>query len=856
MGEVVEWRGERREGKQACADLCAGSAFGAVYTNSCTRTWTRMPSDEPAERRGAAKRGRAVPAHLAVLACVKDEVGMPRDELAERRGAAKRGRAVPAHLAVLACVIAVGCPRVSPQQAADTEPEALEQRFARAERDAGGRGFSSPAHGTAGAEVRPPAARTLWEWDSRAGEWAATDDAGWARARFDDWASEGGDAQAFGAHSFSSWTHWLASAAQSMVASASAGHAHAADCGPAGDEAPTDELSARCGVPRPQQVQHGSHSHVDGDDEGAVSPRPTDGVLDQFSSVSPMPGGFPWIDPTSRLAQDGVMGSNPKGCPSGGVSVGVDGVVYFVAAVPGTRGETILVQAHRPKNGMYVFRKIRMPRLSSGVVSCGALDGGALLGKDVVLCSDEDGTMLQWIEGGTGVHDVPLPAHATSRDGAAPQYPQGGYPSRQGLWLVITPPVTETSTWRDLNGNVGSIAQVKSAWRRSAPKWGLRRGKWVMTRDSSVLVVSGGFLWEREVGPAALLLFRRQVWRDMGRPIRAAVEGLIDVDTWHPGRVVAVGSGGSIFLELDLPTMQWETTELPMELESLEFEAGATLVEDERTTMLFMRTVSGSLVGYRQIFNGSISNQNAIRREWSLHGHPRDTRLAAPPVSDYSGAADKGMFAPSIDGRLWNRRLEPSPECKPEALAECSLKPSSCRCGANGKPRKTWVFDDMGAPPGGAHLGLACSPVAVVGVGRIVAMMRDGSLCTVIKVSSGWKWKVINTPFAHGEQMTKTTPAFAGWLGEEEACNTSCDADDSHSDQMQGFTQSGKKVVFQGHDVSLEMQLIQRTLPVWIPKRTPKEGGVEALVVPVGEGAVCRAGVLTVMPGGGSMATR
>ncbi len=40
-----------------------------------------------------------------------------------------------------------------------------------------------------------------------------------------------------------------------------------------------------------------------------------------------------------------------------------------------------------------------------------------------------------------------------------------------------------------------------------------------------VLVESGGFLWERELGPPAMPLFRKQAWRDLGRPIRAAVEG-------------------------------------------------------------------------------------------------------------------------------------------------------------------------------------------------------------------------------------------------------------------------------------------------------------------------------------------
>ena len=333
-----------------------------------------------------------------------------------------RSRQRAVHLAVLACVISVSCPRVSPQQAG-AEPAALKQRFARAEHDAGG-WRPPPAHGDAGAEARPPAARILWEWDSRAGAWAAAEDTLWA-ARFGDGTAEADHAQAFGADSFSSWTHWLANTAQSMVGfeAAASPSAGTADGSGPDAEAPEEdeheepcgvEHGGQCGVLHPIQAQHAAPAHAHNGGDGDADPSRPQSHLDKFSSVPPMPGGFPWIDPTGSLARDGVAGSNPKGCPSGGVSVGVDGVVYFLSPVPGKLGETVLVQAQRPKNGTWVFRKIRMPRFSSGVVSCGALDGGPLLGKDILLCSDEDGTMLQWIEGGTGAHDVPLPpgAHA------------------------------------------------------------------------------------------------------------------------------------------------------------------------------------------------------------------------------------------------------------------------------------------------------------------------------------------------------------------------------------------------------------------------------------------------------------
>ena len=47
---------------------------------------------------------------------------------------------------------------------------------------------------------------------------------------------------------------------------------------------------------------------------------------------------------------------------------------------------------------------------------------------------------------------------------------------------------------------------------------------------------------------------------------------------------------------------QWEAAPIPSACESLKLEAGAVLVENEKTTMLFIRTVSGGLVGVRQIY--------------------------------------------------------------------------------------------------------------------------------------------------------------------------------------------------------------------------------------------------------------
>ena len=47
-------------------------------------------------------------------------------------------------------------------------------------------------------------------------------------------------------------------------------------------------------------------------------------------------------------------------------------------------------------------------------------------------------------------------------------------------------------------------------------------------------------------------------YSDRGRPIRAPIEAIVDVSGWHPGRVIGLGGSGPQFVELDLPTLQWE----------------------------------------------------------------------------------------------------------------------------------------------------------------------------------------------------------------------------------------------------------------------------------------------------------
>jgi len=206
------------------------------------------------------------------------------------------------------------------------------------------------------------------------------------------------------------------------------------------------------------------HQHFGGLDREADTSRP------------PQPGSFPGIDPEGLLARDGVMQPAPHSCPVHGISVGADGRLYFVANVPGTKGATVLVRACRGKNGTWTFEKVPTPRRSPGVVSCGAVDGGTLLGMDVVLCSDNEGNMLQWLP--------------PARDGDE-QEPHSSDSSLTtghltGLWLAITPPPTERLSWLDIRGLTLSAAEMRAAWRQAASTWGVGGGKWHMSKDSSV----------------------------------------------------------------------------------------------------------------------------------------------------------------------------------------------------------------------------------------------------------------------------------------------------------------------------------------------------------------------------------
>ena len=162
------------------------------------------------------------------------------------------------------------------------------------------------------------------------------------------------------------------------------------------------------------------------------------------------------------------------------------------------------------------------------------------------------------------------------------------------------------------------------------------------------------------------------------------------------------------------------------------------------------------------------------------HGrHPPGTRLAAPPVADSTGAASAGIYAPSVDGRLWNRRLELSPECKAALVLAGGgggkAPGATGSCGHNGKPMRSWLFFDMGAPKaagGGSMRRLTCAPVAVMGASRLAALTRDGALAIVRKSSSGkWKWSLHPSPLA--DESLSTPPPFAGWVGEVARCGSS-----------------------------------------------------------------------------------
>jgi len=107
--------------------------------------------------------------------------------------------------------------------------------------------------------------------------------------------------------------------------------------------------------------------------------------------------------------------------------------------------------------------------------------------------------------------------------------------------------------------------------------------------------------------------------------------------------------------------------------------------------------------------------------------HPPATRLAAAPVAHDSSAASAGIYAPSVDGRLWNRRLQPTPECITFAKGRGGEEPGAAgTCGARGRPIRTWVWIDLGMPKAAAGPGrpLSCAPVAVLSSSRLAALVR------------------------------------------------------------------------------------------------------------------------------------
>jgi len=251
--------------------------------------------------------------------------------------------------AIAISIIVIGFPIVSPQASFDDSPQ-----------------FGVP--------------RTLWVWDASLGNWAAADDAKWASS--DDGMRDNAGAKNYGranrngdARGRSSWTEWFTPQRYFQ--------ALGVEYWPAA--APSDRVSPMHNRHRDTEAAPQREHGRSADGSKGTNPtasHPGDAADDnKLGSVLPKPGGFPWIDPEGRLAQEGVTQLNPDSCPSRGTSLGADGVLYFLSTVPGTRNKTVLVVASRPKNSTWVFRKVRMPRRSSGIVSCGAVDGGPLLGE-------------------------------------------------------------------------------------------------------------------------------------------------------------------------------------------------------------------------------------------------------------------------------------------------------------------------------------------------------------------------------------------------------------------------------------------------------------------------------------------
>ena len=260
-----------------------------------------------------------------------------------------------------------------------------------------------------GSEDSRTETQTLWAWDANAGQWTVAHDA--TRARLMNTKSVTPDKfearETKGQKIFASWTEWLTTAVQSFLGQDSN----------AGDEAFDEELCLAVGDEKHCLTSDKVHGvdehykaasadakiHADEHDMYARIPPGFGSVPPGFGSVPPKPGGFPGIDPTGKLAQAGVSLLNPHRCPSRGLAVGAEGVLRFLGSVPGAGGDqTLLVEAEAParysiyllcwykitntdlaegagsrgKNASWVFRKVRMPLRSSGVVSCGSVSSG------------------------------------------------------------------------------------------------------------------------------------------------------------------------------------------------------------------------------------------------------------------------------------------------------------------------------------------------------------------------------------------------------------------------------------------------------------------------------------------------